>query len=59
MKSQRVSAAMQTTYYYGDDCPSWAFCMDNQKAIDKQFNEHLVNLEKEKIEGLVIDVFPC
>lgn len=40
MKSQRISAAMQASYYYGDDCPAWSFSLDNQKAIDKHFNEH-------------------
>ena len=40
MKAQRISAVMQDSYYYGDDCPAWLFSMDNQKAIDKPFNNH-------------------
>ena len=40
MQSQRISAAMQASYYYGDDCPAWAFSFDNQRAIDKSFNTH-------------------
>ena len=40
MKSQRISAVMQDSYYYGEDCPAWLFSMDNQKAIDKPFNNH-------------------
>jgi len=40
MKSQRISAVMQESYYYGEDCPAWLFSMDNQKAIDRPFNNH-------------------
>jgi AraC-like DNA-binding protein/mannose-6-phosphate isomerase-like protein (cupin superfamily) len=39
MKSQRISAGMQESYY-GEDCPAWLFSMDNQKAIDRPFNNH-------------------
>ena len=58
MKSQRYSAANQGQYYYGDDCPAWAFSFDNQKAIEKPFNYHWhAELEVYYVEEGVYEIY--